>query len=313
MMPSRPVQHDLASPTPLPKVLSASTLHSGINMVLPTPPRALLFDVFGTCVDWRTTVTHALHSQAHAALNSATASLATSVRMRASDMTIEHWGTLAQQWRDGYKAFTKKLASDPTLPWKSVDEHHLESLNQILGEWKLDGLWTEDEVRALSLIWHRLEPWPDSSAGIKALNRLFYTVTLSNGNLSLLTDLTTHGSLPFTHIFSAELFGSYKPSPKVYLGAVERLGLKPQDCAMVAAHLNDLKAAKENGLQTVYVERPLEEDWSNEEVEAARGEGWVDLWVKYGGAGVNGGFVEVARKLGVEVVRDTGRRRSSST
>ncbi len=130
------------------------------------------------------------------------------------------------------------------------------------------------------------------------------TATLSNGNISLLTDLSTHGSLPFTHIFSAELFGSYKPSPKVYLGAVEKLGLKPSECAMVAAHLADLKAAKDLGLQAIYVEREAEEDWANEEVEKARG--WVDLWVG------KGGFLTVAEKLGVELKGSPQRRRSST-
>ncbi|KAF2787936.1 haloacid dehalogenase [Melanomma pulvis-pyrius CBS 109.77] len=278
-------------------------------MALSPPPRALFFDVFGTCVDWRTTVTHALYTQAHAALNSATASLATSVRMRASDMSLEDWGTLAQQWRNSYKAFTKSLAADPTLAWKTIDVHHLESLQGILVDWKLEGLWTDEEVKALSLVWHRLEPWSDSSPGVQALNKLFYTVTLSNGNISLLSDLKEHGSLDFTHVFSAELFGSYKPSPKVYLGAVERLGLKPEQCAMVAAHLDDLKAAKSHGLQAIYVERPLEEDWSEEEVEVAKGQGWVDLWVDGNGTR---GFITVAEKLGVEIEEMPLRRRSST-
>jgi 2-haloacid dehalogenase len=105
------------------------------------------------------------------------------------------------------------------------------------------------------------------------------------------------GPMDFTHIFSAEMFGSYKPSPKVYLGATEKLNLAPHECAMVAAHLNDLKAAKSNGLQTIYVERALEEDWGVEEVEQAKKDGWVDIWVPYG----QEGFVTVAKELGVEV------------
>ncbi|KAF2703107.1 haloacid dehalogenase [Pleomassaria siparia CBS 279.74] len=284
-------------------------------MALATPPRALFFDVFGTCVDWRATVTHALHTQAHAALNSATASLATTVRMRASDMLLQDWATFAQQWRNTYKKFTKSVAADDTVPWKTIDEHYLDSLKELLVEWQLEGLWMDDEVRALSLVWHRLDPWPDSSAGIQALNKLFYTVTLSNGNMSLLSDLAEHGSLPFTHIFSAELFHSYKPSPKVYLGGVQKLGLQPLECAMVAAHLNDLKGAKENGLQVIYVERPEEEDWSKEDVDAARREGWVDLWVakEDQGEGIKGGFVSVAEKLGIVIEESPSRRRSSTT
>lgn len=144
-------------------------------MALTTPPRALFFDVFGTCVDWRTTVTRALNAQSHAALNSATASLASRVRLKASDMTLTHWGDFAQQWRDSYKAFTRKLAADPSVPWKSVDEHHFESLKELLAQWELDGLWRDEEVRALSLVWHRLDPWSDSVQGIALLNRLFCT------------------------------------------------------------------------------------------------------------------------------------------
>ena len=142
-------------------------------MALTPPPRALLFDVFGTCVDWRKTVVGALHAQAHASLNSATASLASSIRMRASDMTIEHWGLFAQQWRDEYKKFTRKLANDPSLPWVSVDDHHLTSLKQLLIEWNINGLWDDEELRTLSLIWHHLLPWEDSAMGVALLNRLF--------------------------------------------------------------------------------------------------------------------------------------------
>lgn len=168
--PAGPLQNDLGAPTPLP---SPPKLITGITMALSTPPRALLFDVFGTCVDWRTTVTQALDAQSHAALNAATASLASRVRLKASDMTIAHWGEFAQQWRESYMHFTQKLAADPSVPWKTVDEHHLDSLRELLGKWELDGLWTDDEVRALSLVWHRLDPWPDSSPGIALLNQLF--------------------------------------------------------------------------------------------------------------------------------------------
>ena len=145
-------------------------------MTSSTTPRALFFDVFGTCVDWRTTVTQALDAASHVALNSATASLASRVRLRASDMTPAHWGQFAQEWRDGYKAFTRQLASDPNQAWKTIDEHHLESLQALLAKWELEGLWTAEEVRSLSLVWHRLDPWTDSSAGIALLNRLFRTL-----------------------------------------------------------------------------------------------------------------------------------------
>jgi 2-haloacid dehalogenase len=136
------------------------------------------------------------------------------------------------------------------------------------------------------------------------------TCTLSNGNLSLLGDLRTFSGIPFTHLFSAEQFGTYKPSPRVYLGAAQELDIPANQCVMVAAHLNDLKAAKENGLQTVYVERPGEEDWSDEEVEQARQGGWVDLWIS-NEAGSRG-FITVAEQLGIDITGADQARLSSS-
>ncbi|CAE6999456.1 hypothetical protein P3342_001028 [Pyrenophora teres f. teres] len=271
-------------------------------MTLQPTPRALLFDVFGTCVNWRKSVTSALQALAHASLNSATASLASTLRLRASSMTEADWGNLAQEWRNSYKVFTQQLAADTSMPWMSVDEHHLRSLRELLQKWGLEGLWVDDddegdEVRGLSLVWHRLAAWDDAAEGVGLLNTRFATCTLSNGNVSLLEDLREYSKIPFTRIFSAELFGTYKPSPAVYLGAVEKLGLQPNECVMVAAHLADLKAAKENGLQTIYVERAGEEDWSKEQIEEARKAGWVDIWV--GGEG-NRGFITVAERLGIE-------------
>ncbi|KAL6702961.1 hypothetical protein ACN47E_010316 [Coniothyrium glycines] len=213
-------------------------------------------------------------------------------------MTVEHWGEFAQQWRNSYKQFTKRLAGDPSQSWASVDEHHLVSLNDLLSQWKLAGLWSDEQIRTLSFIWHHLLPWDDSILGVALLNRRFETCTLSNGNISLLSDLCTFSGISFTQILSAEMFGTYKPSSRVYLGASERLGLEPGQCAMVAAHLSDLQAAKQNGFRTIYVERPDEEDWDADEVAKARRDGWVDLWV--GSAGGTRGFITVAELLGID-------------
>ena len=205
--------------------------------------------------------------------------------------------------------FTREIAKDATKAWKTVDEHHLESLRSILTERGLilaredntpdnlahDGsLWDEPQLQELNLIWHRLDPWPDTCRGLQELNRQFSTCTLSNGNLSLLKDMVAHAKMPFTHIFSAEMFQSYKPSPKVYLGAAEKMGLKPEECALVAAHLDDLKAAKSNGFHTIYIERPLEERRPE-----LKDEGIVDIWVKHG----EEGFVTAAERLGIQVAK----------
>src|SRR5579871_5457348 len=133
-------------------------------------PRALLFDIFGTSVDWRSTVTNSLNDAAHKTLNSATASIPSSVRIKASRMSKKDWGQFAQQWRNTYAQFTFSLATNSALKWKTVDEHHHDSLKELLTQWELEGLWTLEEVRAISLVWHHLNPWPDSENGIKALN-----------------------------------------------------------------------------------------------------------------------------------------------
>jgi 2-haloacid dehalogenase len=265
-------------------------------MGLKSRPRALLFDVFGTCVDWRLTVTNGLYDAAQAKLTSAS-QLPSKIRIKVAGMTTDDWGIFAQEWRNTYKEFTRSRAQDASLPIKTVDEHHFDSLKELLTAWKLDGLWSLEEIQATSIIWHRLTPWADSESGLKALNSLFWTCTLSNGNLSLLQDLKVNSKLPFTHIFSAEEFGTFKPNKAVYLGAAEKLELTLVECAMVAAHLPDLKAAKACGYQTIYVERPQEEDWDNEKVECARSEGFVDMWIN----GHENGFLTVAERLGVEM------------
>ena len=266
--------------------------------------RALLFDVFGTCVDWRTTVTNALIQASRSALMKRSAIVASDVRAKAEAMSDEDWGTFAQEWRISYYTFTRSVAADASLRWKTVDDHHLESLQDLLvkhglrregGE--LGGLWNENEVKDMSLIWHKLDPWPDTVAGLKALNTKYETCTLSNGNISLLKDMQQHGGMPFKHTYSSELFNSYKPNPAIYLGAAERLGLEPGQCIMVAAHLGDLEAAKGCGYHTIYVERSQEE--KSEVEDQARVKGFVDVWVRIG----EQGFITAAQKLGISVAK----------
>nr|POF04702.1 (s)-2-haloacid dehalogenase 1 [Quercus suber] len=277
------------------------------------PVKTLFFDVFGTCVDWRTTVTDELYESAQAAANSDSSSIDDDARSKASQMvclapnpyvkapsltiypdlkTREQWADIAQSWRNTYLVFTRRLAADdPTVPYRTVDEHHLSALQDLLAQHNLTSLYTPPQLQHLSLTWHRLAPWPDTVAGLHALNARFATSTLSNGNLTLLRDMCAHAGMPFTHICSAESFQSYKPSPKVYLGAAAARDCAPAECAMVAAHLDDLKAAKALGLRTVYVRRPREERYP--ELEAEGHAGMVDVWVEEG----EGGFEEVARRL----------------
>lgn len=288
--------------------------------------KALTFDVFGTVVDWRQPVEAALSAalrppgidngllqRRRSATTEDEAAERAEAEARARSLSDADVAALAQEWRNSYKRFTRGFKPGVDR-WKDVDAHHYDSLVALL---KTHGLWGVldpgddedggDAVRELSLVWHRLTPWPDSATGLRALGGGdsetgatgdgdglgLVTATLSNGNHTLLADLDAFGSLGFNTLLSAEDFGAYKPDPRVYLGAAERLGVEPAQVAMVAAHLNDLDAARRLGLRTVYVEREREEDWEvgSERYEAARG--WVDLWVGLD----EGGFVEVARRL----------------
>lgn len=262
------------------------------NMSTTNPPKILFFDTFGTVVEWRTCVTKELNT---AALHAATRKdLPADLRARAVATTFHDWLAIAEQWRRSYGIFTSTF--DPSAEFKSVDQHHYQALGDLLQKHGLEGLFTDHERWQLSFSWHRLNPWPDSARGLEMLNRRFETSTLSNGNHDLLRDLKSHGSLPFTHLTSAEDFGAYKPSPLVYKGAAEKMGLAPEQCAMVAAHLKDLKGAKDCGFQTIFVERYLEEAWSPVDIAKAKAEGWVDMWVDAD----SGGFLEVAKRFGIE-------------
>ena len=261
------------------------------------PPKALLTDVFGTVVDWRSTVTNHLSLSASEALNSPTTSIPSTVRTAASEIS---WPAIAQLWRESYYQFTRSY--DPSAKdkgnFKTVDQHHVEALNKILGDHGLDGLWKDVEIEKMALIWHFLDPWPDSSPGLGKLNQKFKTATLSNGNTSLLSDLAKHGNLPYTDIISAEDFGAYKPHKSVYLGAAKKLGVEPSECALIAAHLGDLEAARGCGYQTIYIERLKEEAWPEEKIAKAKEEGWVDMWLNLDEGEV--GFLEIAKRFGLQ-------------
>jgi 2-haloacid dehalogenase len=262
-----------------------------------SPPKALLTDVFGTIVNWRLTVTTTLKTHASEVLNSPSASLPSTLRATAS---TTDWEAFAQEWRESYYHFThthdpSKNASEG---YKSIDQHHYDSLVLLLAQHGLSGLYTDTQLTTLSLIWHFLTPWPDSPSGLSLLSQKYITATLSNGSVALLSDLAETGKLKYTHILSAEMWTAYKPNPVVYRGAASKLGLKENDCALIAAHLGDLWAARKCGFRTIYVERQNEEGWGEEKKEKARE--WVDLWVDGRGMDGLGGIVEVARLLGCE-------------
>lgn len=255
----------------------------------------LFFDVFGTVVEWRSCVTRAWNEAVERALGDPTKSLSAEVHARASAMTTEDWLAVAEEWRNSYSKFTRTFDPANGANFVTVDEHHYNYIDKLLEKWNLGGLFSDAEKWNLTFCWHRLDPWPDSVQGLKLLSHKFQTSTFSNGNVSLLEDLRDHGRLSFTDITSAEHFGVYKPSPILYCGAAAKFGFDPSECGLVAAHLKDLKAAKGLGFQTIYVQRPGEEEAPAEEVAHAK-QAYVDMWVGLDSMGL----LDVASRFGIE-------------
>ena len=200
--------------------------------------RALAFDIFGTVVDWRGSLIHeGRQLQARLGL--------------AAD-----WPALADAWRAGYQPAMDKVRRG-AQPWANIDTLHRQILDELLPRFGLAAL-DEAERDHLNRAWHRLQPWPDSVAGLTRLRRRYTLATLSNGNLSLLVNMAKAAGLPWDCVLSAELFGHYKPDAEVYLGAARLLGLAPSQLMMVAAHPSDLAAAQRAGLSVAYIPRPAE-------------------------------------------------------
>ncbi|MGP8296474.1 haloacid dehalogenase type II [Streptomyces inhibens] len=200
---------------------------------------AVVFDVFGTMTDWRSSVTNALAGVGGAAGLHA------------------DWGAVADAWRLRYGVTVGKVANGQ-LPWQPLDALHRLTLDEILTEHGLNALG-EAERDSLVRAWHHLRPWPDAAPGLELLhNTPVVTATLSNGGVGLLARLTKQAGLRFDCVLSAELARSYKPDPRVYLLAAELLEVEPRRLLMVACHPNDLEAAAKAGLRTAYIPRPLE-------------------------------------------------------
>ena len=207
----------------------------------PANVRALAFDVFGTVVDWRSTVIREGEALG-----------------RARGLSVD-WAALAEAWRDGYHPAMDRVRHGE-LPWKNLDELHRIILDGLLERFAIAGL-SEPEKDALNRVWRRLDPWPDAVAGLTRLRRKFTVATLSNGNVALLVSMARRAGLPWDAVLSAEHAGHYKPDREVYLKAAELLDLAPEEVMMVAAHKSDLRAAAGAGLRTAFVPRP--EEWPN--------------------------------------------------
>ena len=200
--------------------------------------KALVFDVFGTVVDWHGSVAREARALAREK----------GLRLNAAKF--------AKAWRAGYRPAMDRVRSGQA-PFEKIDVIHRTILESVLQQFKVTTL-TEDEKAHLNRVWHRLKPWPDAVRGLKRLKSKLVIATLSNGNTSLLVNMAKHGGLPWDCVFSSDTFKHFKPDPEMYLGAAEMLDLEPGEVMMVAAHKADLRAAAKCGLKTAFVKRPLE-------------------------------------------------------
>ena len=200
--------------------------------------KALTFDVFGTVVDWYSSI------------------VAEGEKFGDTHGIDIDWAQFALKWRAGYGPAMDKVRRGE-LPWQNIDALHRRILEELLDAFGINGL-NETEKDHLNRVWHRLKPWPDAISGLERLRKRYIVATLSNGNVALLTNMAKFAGLPWDCILSAELTAHYKPDPEVYQTAAALLGLSPSEVMMVAAHPGDLRAAQGVGFQTALVPRPLE-------------------------------------------------------
>ena len=196
--------------------------------------KVLAFDIFGTVVDWHSSIVQEVERLA--------------LNIDANQFALD--------WRAGYRPAMDQVLSGQQ-PWTSIDDIHRLILDELLVKYQISTL-SEAQKNDLNFIWHRLNPWPDTVAALNQLKQDYIICTLSNGNIRLLVDLAKYAKLPWDTIFSAENFKAYKPSPKTYLGVADLLNVAPRQVMMVATHQDDLAAARGCGLRTAYIERAFE-------------------------------------------------------
>ncbi len=200
--------------------------------------RAMTFDVFGTVVDWRTSIIREGEAVGR-------------------EKGIEaDWAAFADEWRAGYGPAMGRVRRGE-LGWTGIDDLHRMILDGLVPKYGLGSL-SEDELDHLNRAWHRLTPWPDTVEGLSRLRRRYVLASLSNGNVALLVNMAKNAGIPWDAVLSAELARRYKPDPEVYLTAARLLGLAPEQVMMVAAHKGDLRASAHLGFKTAYVPRPTE-------------------------------------------------------
>ena len=230
--------------------------------------KAVTFDVFGTVVDWRTSIAREVES------------LAVKKKFAVDGQRF------ADAWRKLYQPSMTEVR-DGKVPWTVLDDLHRMNLLQVLETFGIDQL-AEEEIEHLNRAWHRLDPWPDAVAGLQRLKQHYIIGTLSNGNVALIVNMAKFSELPWDVVLGAEIARHYKPQPEAYLRSAEILGLEPKECMLVAAHNGDLAAAGRCGFQTAFVPRPKE--YGPEQT--------TDLVAEYDCDVVAGDFIELAQILG---------------
>jgi 2-haloacid dehalogenase len=231
--------------------------------------QALLYDVFGTVVDWRGSIIDDLS------------------RFGAEKGLRADWAAFADEWRGLYQPALEEVRSGRRA-WTILDVLHRESLDKLTTKFALTGLSEADKVH-MNKVWHRLRPWPDSVAGLARLKKRYIIGTLSNGNVGLLTRMAKFGGLPWDVVLGAETARAYKPLPQAYLANAALLNLEPAQVMLVAAHNGDLAAASAVGLSTAFVPRPQE--YGPHQQRDLEAEGAWDV--------VAGNFVELAAAMAV--------------
>jgi len=200
--------------------------------------QALVFDVFGTVVDWRSSLIEQFQAFG-----------------REKRLTVP-WEAFIDDWKSCYRPGMDAVRAG-RLPWTNVESLYRKKLEALLDAYGISGL-REAEITGLNRTWHRCKPWPDVVAGLMRLKTKYVLSTLSNGDVACLVNMARYGGLPWDCILCAEIFRHYKPDPEVYCGAIELLGWEPEEIMLVAAHNYDLRAARSHGMRTAFVPRPLE-------------------------------------------------------
>jgi 2-haloacid dehalogenase len=200
--------------------------------------KALFFDVFGTVVDWRTSI--ARESE---------------LILKPMGYTLD-WLAFADAWRDQYQPAMEEVRTG-VIPFSKLDVLHRRNLERILPRFGVSGL-DESTLQHFNKAWHRLDGWPDAAPGLQRLHKKFLIAPVSNGNISLMANVARRNDFPWDAILGSEIAGDYKPKPRVYLRAAEAFDCAPHACMMVAAHSNDLAAAAATGLKTGHIARPNE-------------------------------------------------------